>query len=609
MTTPAVQKDAFGALWGKGEAMLSGGAYAKPTRGGRPTGGTNVVHARNLSRYSSYKGTRDGTMAMGIVEALLSILAGNVRTVSCDGDALTGRVDVASVSSTTTYHFTWDARLPRRVTLGGFPLDPDGTVRPTYHAAVVVLVQHWVAWSRRSGGRRDPDDELLERWWNLLNAMGACFPRAATRWGWPCADVAASCRAEPATSAIRDRHEQVADTLWLHMKYLLPNTSVERELVVQHEPVIPSGMGYLVPLDPVALLSIPTAIPAASAAMSSDPDLDLANDPATREAVAAADAMVRGASSVLVETGDVWRIREAMQGEGAVFLLGPAGQGKTEWVKHLAGEYYDGHELIQLTGRIHEEDLYGTNVQDRDGRWTLAPGPVTRWAMRVAAGQRLALVLDELPRAHGSLRDGIMAVINTHSAADLAREGYPPPAEPGPYHLVCVPGHATYLLPARRVKIVATGNIGESYKGLDLSDPAFLDRWSYWIQVAPLTPDEMRQILSCHVGLPPIHGLFTALLAVSKEIDEYHDTNAGALRTLVTLRTLIRWGKAAAAKARASAGTWPVPPAACRQPLIEGARTQWLDKVCPMKGDRLDETAYAELLEIIQRAAMTLSPS
>jgi hypothetical protein len=31
------------------------------------------------------------------------------------------------------------------------------------------------------------------------------------------------------------------------MKYLLPNTSVERQLVVQHEPVIPSGMGYLPP--------------------------------------------------------------------------------------------------------------------------------------------------------------------------------------------------------------------------------------------------------------------------------------------------------------------------------------------------------------------------
>lgn len=101
---------------------------------------------------------------------------------------------------------------------------------------------------------------------------------------------------------------------------------------------------------------------------------------------------------------------------------------------------------------------------------------MTRFAARVAAGARLALILDELPRAHASLRDDVMALVNTHSAADLADQGLVAPDAPGPYHLVVVPGYATYVLPAARVKIVATGNLGESYRGLDLGDAAFLDR-------------------------------------------------------------------------------------------------------------------------------------
>jgi len=601
---PVTQRDAHGVLWGKNTAVLSGGVYGRP---GSATGAaaTNVVHERNLSRYSSYKGARDGTMAMGVVEAVLAALAGSVQTLSCAGDGRAGRVRVASLSGPVPHDFSWDGRDPARLVLGGFPAATTGAVRPTYHAALVGLVAHWTAWRVRGG---DPG-ELLGRWWALLAAMERLHPRRTGAAAWTRAQVADSCRPRPVVGGdgpLRDRHEAVADSLWLHLRYQLPRATDDRALLAQVAPILPEGDGYLIPLDPAALLTVPLdgaveapEVPAAGDP-DPDPDLDLADDGAARDAVAAATATVRDAAAGMVETADVSRIRAALRGPGAVFLLGPAGQGKTEWAKRLAAEYLDGFELVQLTPRVHEEDLYGTNVQDREGRWTLAPGPVTRFAQRVAAGARLALILDEFPRAHASLRDGVMALVNTHSAVDLADQGLAAPDAPGPYHLVVVPGYATYVLPAARVKIVATGNLGESYRGLDLGDAAFLDRWTSWLHLAPLTPDETRLILARRTGLPPAHPVLGVLVAAAVEIAAYHAANAGALRAGVTLRTLIRWGQEIARVA--GAGTGRDQAAACA--LV--ARGQWLDKVCPTKGDALDPTVYAELLEIVERAARAL---
>lgn len=68
----------------------------------------------------------------------------------------------------------------------------------------------------------------------------------------------------------------------------------------------------------------------------------------------------------------------------------------------------------------------------------------------------------------------------------------------------------------------------------------------------------------------------------------------------MTLRTLIRWGQEIARVA--GTGTGREQAATC----VLIARGQWLDKVCPMKGDALDPTVYAELLEIVARAARAL---
>ena len=602
--SPTAPRDAHGALWGKNVATLSGGVYGRPGHVAGPAA-TNLVHERNLSRYSSYKGTRDGTMAMGVVEALLAALAGSVQTLSCDGDALAGRVRLGSLSSTGHYDFSWDGRDRARLVVGGFPTAARGDARPTYHAALVGLVVGWTAWRVRGG---DPG-ELLDRWWALLTAMERLHPRRAGATAWTRAQIADSCRPRPGAGGgggdlLRDLHEGLADSLWLHLRYQLPATTTDRALLAQVAPVLAEDAGLLIPFDPADLLRVPagaaTSGPPETDNLDPDPDLDLADDPGVRAAVDAATATVRDAAAEMIETADVPRIRAAISGPGAVFLLGPAGQGKTEWAKRLAAEYLDGFELVQLTPRVHEEDLYGTNVQDREGRWTLAPGPVTRFAARVAAGARLALILDEFPRAHASLRDGVMALVNTHSAADLADQGLSAPDAPGPYHLVVVPGYATYALPAARVKIVATGNLGESYRGLDLGDAAFLDRWTSWLHLAPLTPDETRLVLARRTGLAPTHPVLGVLVATSVEIATYHAANAGALRAGVTLRTLIRWGAEIARVA--GTGTGHDLAAAC----VRTARGQWLDKVCPMKGDALDPTVYAELLEIVERAARAL---
>ena len=177
MITAAVQKDALGALWGKAAATLSGGLYGRPST--RYPGRTNTAHERNLSRHSSYKGVKDATMAMGIVESILAALTGAVQTISCDSDALAGRATVQSISSAHVYYFTWQAREATRIVLGGFPADEAGGPRPTYHSALVGLVLHWaMAQVRGTSG------ELLERWWGLLRAMDASYPRGPAGTAW-----------------------------------------------------------------------------------------------------------------------------------------------------------------------------------------------------------------------------------------------------------------------------------------------------------------------------------------------------------------------------------------------------------------------------------------
>jgi len=76
----------------------------------------------------------------------------------------------------------------------------------------------------------------------------------------------------------------------------------------------------------------------------------------------------------MVETAEVARIRAAMQAEGAVFLLGPAGQGKTEWAKRLAAEYLDGFELVQV---LVQAAAAGPELQMGDAQGGVAAQPPT----------------------------------------------------------------------------------------------------------------------------------------------------------------------------------------------------------------------------------------
>jgi len=607
MTQPE-RRDAFGPLWGKAEATLSQGAYGRPSV--HYPHRTNIVHQRNLSRHSSYRGVKDGTMAMGIVEALLALLVGTVRTISCESDALLGRLSVASLSSATTYQFTWDARDPGALILGGFPADETGKPRPTYHSALCALVQHWAAWQVCSGALGG-GDEALERWWGLLTALGSLPLPPPAGGPWPRVLVAQACQDRPANVALRDALEGMADALYLHLRYALPATTTERALLVQCPDAIEASQGYLAPLDPRLLLVVPAAPIALSAEEQSDPDADLdlsahaAGAPERRAAVDAADAVLRAGAPALVPTADTPRIRAALEDEGAVFLVGPAGVGKTEWAQALARALYDGFEKIRFSSRLHEEDLYGAPVQRADGRWTLEPGPLVRWAERVAAGQRVMLILDELPRAHGSIPDALMSIVDTHGAADLAAAGQALPADPGPYHVVDVPGYATFALPAARVKIVATGNIGESFRGLDLSDPAFLDRWTCWLQLAEFTPDEKRAILARRLTLPSAHPLLTALIGVARDVADYGESAARALGAAVTMRTLIRWGTAVTRRAADTAAATGRP-CAYGPPFRTVAQGQWLDKVCARKGDGLDPDVYAALLRIVSDHARHL---
>ena len=116
---------------------------------------------------------------------------------------------------------------------------------------------------------------------------------------------------------------------------------------------------------------------------------------------------------------------------------------------------------------VKDEVLYGTSVQDLTGRWIWQDGPIVRAARRAVAGERIVLLLDELPRGDKSIVAGTMDLLNTYSAADLLAQRLPLPTDAGPYRVIRVfDTQETLVFPAHRLKIVATANLGDKYQGM-----------------------------------------------------------------------------------------------------------------------------------------------
>ena len=262
-------------------------------------------------------------------------------------------------------------------------------------------------------------------------------------------------------------------------------------------------------------------------------------------------------------------------------LVGPTATGKTTQAKDAAYQLGMGFELVVLDEGWDAAELFGGYT--RAGKdWIFTPGPITRWAERIAHGETVMLIIDELARGHRSVVSAIMRVMNAYAAADLDKMGLAAPTgEDGPFYLVDVTATKQRLpVPCRKARIVATANQGDGYTGINLNDPAFRRRWTGgWLQLKGYEADVVRAILSHRLGLPHGSTLITKLQAVALQVAEYQRREESLIATL-DLATLITWGEAALHLVHG--GT------TIRQAFVESAADVWIDRVVPLKGADLD---------------------
>ncbi len=212
--------------------------------------------------------------------------------------------------------------------------------------------------------------------------------------------------------------------------------------------------------------------------------------------------------------------------------------------------------------------------------------------------------MDELPRGDKSVVAGTMELLNTYAAADLVAQRLPLPADAGPYRVVRIfDTQETLVVPAARLKLVATANLGDRYGGLDLSDPAFRRRWNGgWLELEGYSPEDTAHILAGHLGVPWSHALIRALINVDRDVQTLQRKDEALVMT-TNLATLIVWGKEVLRVAAEPAAPRSGGRSEIKGLFIIAAQDLWLDMVAPLAGDRRDPEVYRELLAIVERYA------
>ena len=266
--------------------------------------------------------------------------------------------------------------------------------------------------------------------------------------------------------------------------------------------------------------------------------------------------------------------------------------------------------------RIHVlQGGHTREVEKEGGDWRFASGPITRLAQRIQRGERVALILDELARAHKEVFAYTMDLLNTYSLRDVqtmmpAAEGDDMKLElpsdfgtvPGTrYHILAVDIlQRRFVIPTNRLLVTATANQGEQYGGNEFADPAFCRRWTHWLHLAGYDESVIRQILASKCNLPVSAQLFDAILQVNKEVHTYH-TREDALKMTLSLPLLINWAGQTIwyyydlrSKTRSN----------LQKSFETAARNTWLSRVCPYQGAELDPDVERTLLGFL--SAVTL---
>ena len=595
MTTPTYN-DPFGLLRNKKAAELAAGAFTA----------LQAIPPAQRSRYSPPGEDATIELGLGYVQAVLAVLFGVVTSFSFDAPGQHGRVAMRSSGGSTAYHFSWQATT-ERLLLGGFI----HAGHPTYQVAVVGLCQAIAAYRC---GATTPYDELAQTWYALVRAMDRAYPRPSADLPWDKRAIEAACH----HAAIRPHLVKMCDVLRVTLRYQLPS-SLAREVGVTEPQVLAGateGTAMRLPgsvlLDPAGLAAAPAEAapappaPSAPAATSTSPVPAAPSPPApptraaARRRVATAPTPAPNATAPAPTTEatpppsptpppasprllgpHVGRITRALERGGPVMLVGPTATGKTSQAKDAAFQLGMGFELVVLDEGWDAAELFGGYT--RAGKdWAFAPGPITRWAERIARGETVMLIIDELARGHKSVVSAVMRVMNEYSAADLAKmDIVVPSGAAGPFYIVDITATKQRIaVPCDQARIVATANQGDGYTGINLNDPAFRRRWTGgWLQLKSYEADVVRSILSARLALPHGAMLITKMQAVALLIAEYQRREEALLANL-DLATLITWGEATLRLHRSGVNI--------RQAFVDSAADVWIDRIVPLKGADLD---------------------
>jgi MoxR-like ATPase len=568
------------------------------------------------SRYSPTDPTTGVELGLGYVQATLAALHGVVLTCTYDPPGARGRVELRSTGGAAVYCLSW--REDDQLLMGGFQ---HSAGQPTYQAALVALVQ---AIALYRSGVLAQSEELVARWFALVQALDRTHARMSSTSGWDRPTLALACR----HPNIRSHITRVCDALRTCLSYRLPELRPRDALVTAGDVLeLAEGNTIIIPgavlLNPSGVTPEPACVPVSlpapeGVALTSVPDDSTLSTPPTPEAppkrrarsshraapaVPPPPAEPRPASESPVAAAHTTRIQLALERGGPLMLVGPTATGKTTQAiaAALAGGW--GVEAITLDAGWEADDLFGSFTRTRrDREWAFVPGPVTRWAERAVAGERVVLLLDELARGHATVISAVMRLLNEHTRAAVAVMNLPiPDGEDGPFHIVDVRATQQRLvLPCRRVRIIATANQGEQYTGLDLGDPAFGRRWTGgWLYLTGYDSDETARILAVRLGLPPSAPLIRAMQQVALQVLAYQQKEE-TLRATLDLATLIAWGRTALTlfgHDHASSHS------DSRRAFLEAARDTWLDRLCPLAGAQLDPQVERALVAFVTDAA------
>ena len=173
--------------------------------------------------------------------------------------------------------------------------------------------------------------------------------------------------------------------------------------------------------------------------------------------------------------------RVIRRGEKAL-LVGPSGTFKTESAKQAA--INTGRALVVIQGRpgLEDRDLFQGFANTGSG-FVAVDGPLAR-AFRLAASQRVTLIVNELLRFEPVHLSALVGALDTYTPSELWAMGVTPVHDQLRHYLLEMPTGERLACPTQNLSIITTTNLGDDYQQLGQTiDAALLRRLGLVIDV------------------------------------------------------------------------------------------------------------------------------